>query len=140
LAWVYNIYQKTGTEIPFPIIDDSSKRIAMEYGMINNATSPVKTVRAFYHRSEADRPGGSDVSPDDGPVRSRNLPAALRFAGERPEKRCDAGQLGARYAVICPPPTTYQGLLNGWQTPAIFAAWIGTYALRPIQVSLRCFT
>ena len=48
LAWVYNICQLTGIEIPFPIIDDSNKTIAKLYGMISKDMSETSTVRAVY--------------------------------------------------------------------------------------------
>jgi len=48
LAWVYNIYQNTGIEVPFPIIDDGMGKIAMKYGMISPYASDTKTVRNVY--------------------------------------------------------------------------------------------
>ena len=48
LAWVYNICQLTGIEIPFPIIDDSSMQIAKLYGMISEPMSATSTVRAVF--------------------------------------------------------------------------------------------
>lgn len=35
LAWVYDIYQKTGVVIPFPIIGDADLVISEKYGMLN---------------------------------------------------------------------------------------------------------
>ena len=35
LAWIYNIFQFTGIEIPFPIIEDRDMSIAKLYGMIS---------------------------------------------------------------------------------------------------------
>ncbi|MCI6736839.1 MAG: peroxiredoxin [Intestinibacter sp.] len=48
LAWVYNICKLTGIEIPFPIIDDSSRTISNLYGMISEPVSSTKTVRAVF--------------------------------------------------------------------------------------------
>ncbi|WP_455543019.1 peroxiredoxin, partial [Intestinibacter sp.] len=48
LAWVYNICQLTGIEIPFPIIDDSKMEIAKLYGMISEPMSSTSTVRAVF--------------------------------------------------------------------------------------------
>ncbi len=48
LAWLYDIYQKTGIEIPFPIIADRNGTIARRYGMISNDVSTTETVRNVF--------------------------------------------------------------------------------------------
>ena len=48
LAWVYDIYCKTGIKIPFPIIADRSGEIARKYGMISNNINNAQTVRNVY--------------------------------------------------------------------------------------------
>lgn len=48
LAWVYDIYLKTGITLPFPIVADRSGEIARKYGMISNDVSTTKTVRNVY--------------------------------------------------------------------------------------------
>lgn len=48
LAWVYDIYLKTGIQIPFPIIADLSGTVARKYGMISNDVSSTKTVRNVF--------------------------------------------------------------------------------------------
>ena len=48
LAWVYNIYQNTGIEIPFPIIADRDMSIAKMYGMIAPSVSTNTTVRNVF--------------------------------------------------------------------------------------------
>jgi len=48
LAWVRNIKEKFGVEIPFPIIDDLSMRVAHDYGMIQPGASDTSTVRATF--------------------------------------------------------------------------------------------
>ena len=48
LAWVYDIYCKTGVKIPFPIIADRSGEIARKYGMISSNVSNTETVRNVY--------------------------------------------------------------------------------------------
>ena len=48
LAWVFNIQQNTGIEIPFPIIADRDGSIARLYGMISAAESTTKTVRTVF--------------------------------------------------------------------------------------------
>lgn len=48
LAWVYDIYCKTGIKVPFPIIADRSGEIARKYGMISGNVSNTETVRNVY--------------------------------------------------------------------------------------------
>ena len=48
LAWVYDIYCRTGIRVPFPIIADRNGEIARKYGMISNDTSNTETVRNVY--------------------------------------------------------------------------------------------
>lgn len=45
LAWVYDIYCRTGIRISFPIIADRNGEIARKYGMISNNISNTETVR-----------------------------------------------------------------------------------------------
>ena len=48
LAWIYDIYLKTGIKIPFPIIADRNGSIARKYGMISNDISSTATVRNVF--------------------------------------------------------------------------------------------
>jgi alkyl hydroperoxide reductase subunit AhpC len=48
LAWMYDIYLKTGTILPFPLIADRSGEIARKYGMISTNVSNTETVRNVY--------------------------------------------------------------------------------------------
>lgn len=48
LAWMYDIYIRTGVKIPFPIIADRNGMIARKYGMISNDISNTETVRNVY--------------------------------------------------------------------------------------------
>ena len=48
LAWIYDIYCKTGIKICFPIIADRNGEIARKYGMISNSVSETETVRNVY--------------------------------------------------------------------------------------------
>ena len=45
LAWMNDIYQKTGIILPFPIVADRSGEIARLYGMISKDVSSTETVR-----------------------------------------------------------------------------------------------
>ena len=48
LAWVRNIQQNFGVEIPFPVIADLSMKVANSYGMIMPGASDTSTVRAVF--------------------------------------------------------------------------------------------
>ena len=48
LAWMYDIYCRTGIVLPFPIIADRSGEIARKYGMIASDISNTETVRNVY--------------------------------------------------------------------------------------------
>ena len=48
LAWTRNIKEKFGVDIPFPIIDDLSMRVAQSYGMIQPGASDTSAVRATF--------------------------------------------------------------------------------------------
>ena len=55
LAWVYDIYCRTGIRIPFPIIADRNGEIARKYGMISSDVSNTETVRNVYIIDEQGR-------------------------------------------------------------------------------------
>lgn len=48
MAWIYDIYIRTGIVVPFPIIADRSGEIARKYGMISNTISSTSTVRNVF--------------------------------------------------------------------------------------------
>lgn len=48
IAWVRNIAEKFDVEIPFPIIEDLSMRVATAYGMIQPGASDTSAVRATF--------------------------------------------------------------------------------------------
>lgn len=48
LAWMYDIYLRTGIRIPFPIIADRNGEIARKYGMISSDVSNTETIRNVY--------------------------------------------------------------------------------------------
>lgn len=48
LAWVYDIYQKTGITIPFPVIADSDLEVSEAYGMLNPDRLYEETVRDVF--------------------------------------------------------------------------------------------
>jgi peroxiredoxin (alkyl hydroperoxide reductase subunit C) len=48
IAWVRNIREKFGVDVPFPIIEDLSMQVAHDYGMIQPGASDTSTVRATF--------------------------------------------------------------------------------------------
>ena len=48
LAWVYDIFLKTGIKVPFPIITDLNGTVARKYGMISSNISTTETVRNVF--------------------------------------------------------------------------------------------
>ena len=48
IAWMRNIQEKFGVEIPFPIIADLSMTVAQAYGMIQPGASDTSAVRATF--------------------------------------------------------------------------------------------
>lgn len=48
IAWVRNIKEKFGVDIPFPIIADLSMTVAIAYGMIHPGASDTAAVRATF--------------------------------------------------------------------------------------------
>lgn len=48
IAWTRNIEEKFGVEIPFPIIEDLSMKVAKAYGMIHPGAADTSAVRATF--------------------------------------------------------------------------------------------
>lgn len=48
LAWMQNVKEKFGIEIPFPVAADVSMRVASTYGMIQPSANDTSTVRATF--------------------------------------------------------------------------------------------
>ena len=48
LAWLQNMKEKMGAEIPFPMIADIDMKVSQLYGMIHPGASATATVRAVF--------------------------------------------------------------------------------------------
>ncbi|PPC92611.1 MAG: peroxiredoxin [Methylotenera sp.] len=48
LAWLANIKQNFGVQIPFPVIDDRAGHVAARFGLIHPSESQTATVRAVF--------------------------------------------------------------------------------------------
>ena len=111
LAWIYDIYCRTGIKISFPIIADRSGEIARKYGMISNDISSTETVRNVF------------VIDDKGIVRTiliypmnigRFIPEIIRIVQALQMADCSNGSTAANWIpnqpVIVPIPKTYEQL------------------------------
>ena len=111
LAWMYDIYCKTGIQIPFPIIADRSGQIARKYGMISNDISTIKTVRNVF------------IIDDKGIVRTiliyplnigRFIPEIIRIIQALQISDCNQGATAANWMpgnpLIMPSPQTFPEL------------------------------
>lgn len=108
---MYDIYCKTGIQIPFPIIADRSGQIARKYGMIANDISTTKTVRNVF------------IIDDKGIVRviliyplniGRFIPEIIRIIQALQISDCNNGSTGANWfpgnPLIVPAPQTFPEL------------------------------
>lgn len=113
LAWIYDIYCRTGIELPFPIIADRSGQIARKYGMISNDVSSTETVRTVF------------IIDDKQIVRTiliyplnvgRFIPEILRTVQALQMADCSGGSTAANWMpgqpVIVPAPKTFNELLE----------------------------
>jgi len=109
IAWVRNIKEKFGVDIPFPIIEDLSMRVAHTYGMIQPGASDTSAVRSTF------------VIDDKGTLRAmiyypmsngRSIPEFVRLvtAMQTSDKNGVATPEGWQPGdkVIVPPPQTAQ--------------------------------
>ncbi len=111
LAWMYDIYCKTGIQIPFPIIADRSGQIARKYGMVASDISTTKTVRNVF------------IIDDKGVVRTilvyplnvgRFIPEIIRIIQALQISDCNNCSTGANWMpgnpIIMPAPQTFPEL------------------------------
>lgn len=111
LAWMYDIYCKTGIQLSFPIVADRNGQIARKYGMISNDISTTETVRNVF------------IIDDKGIVRTifvyplnvgRFVPEIIRTVQALQMADCSKGSTAANWMpgqpVIVPPPKTFEEL------------------------------
>lgn len=111
LAWIYDIYCKTGIKIPFPIIADMNGEIARKYGMISNDVSKTETVRNVF------------IIDDKGIIRAifvypmqigRAIPEILRTVQALQVSDSNKAMTPANWVpcepIILPPPHTFTEL------------------------------
>lgn len=111
LAWMYDIYLRTGIVLPFPIVADRNGEVARKYGMIASDISNTETVRNVY------------IIDDKGIVRvilvyplnvGRWIPEILRTVEALQMADCAKASTPANWKpgepVIMPMPKTYPEL------------------------------
>lgn len=111
LAWMYDIFQRTGIVISFPIIADRNGEVARKYGMISSSVSNTETVRNVF------------IIDDKGIVRTiliyplnvgRFIPEILRTVQALQMADCANAATPANWRpgdpVIMQPPHTYPEL------------------------------
>ena len=111
LAWVYDIYCRTGIKVSFPIIADRNGEIARKYGMIASDISNTETVRDVF------------IIDDKGIVRTiltypmnvgRFIPEIIRVTQALQMVDCNKGSTAANWMpnqpLIVPIPKTFNSL------------------------------
>lgn len=113
LAWVYNIYQNTGIQIPFPIVADRDGSVARLYGMIAPDVSSTETVRNVYIIDEKQMIRAILEYPL---TNGRNISEILRLIDALQttdrEKVVTPANWCPGQPVMVPPPRTYEELLE----------------------------
>ncbi len=113
LAWMYDIFCRTGIQISFPIIADRNGQIARKYGMISNDVSNTETVRNVF------------IIDDKQIVRTiliyplnvgRFIPEIIRIVEALQMVDCSKGSTAANWMpgnpIIAMPPKNYNELEN----------------------------
>lgn len=111
LAWVYDIYCRTGIKISFPIIADRNAIISRRYGMISNEVSATETVRNVYIIDEKQYIRAIFIYPMN---IGRSIPEIIRIVKALQMADCMNGATAANWMpnqpVIIPSPKTYSEL------------------------------
>ena len=111
LAWVYDIYCRTGVQISFPIIADRNGEIARKYGMIASDISNSQTVRNVFIIDDKQIVRTILIYPMNV---GRFIPEILRVVKALQVADCTKGSTLANWMpynpVIVPIPKTYDSL------------------------------
>ena len=111
LAWVYDIYCRTGIKISFPIIADRNGIISRRYGMISNEVSTTETVRNVYIIDDKQYIRAIFIYPMN---IGRFIPEIIRTVKALQMADCMEGTTAANWMpnqpIIIPSPKTYSEL------------------------------
>lgn len=107
LAWIRNIRENFGVNVPFPIVEDLSMRVAHDYGMIQSGASDTSTVRAAFFIDPESKVRAMVYYPMSN---GRSVEEFLRIlaAIQTADRHCVATPEGWQPGdkVVVPPPTT----------------------------------
>lgn len=113
LAWMYDIYCKTGIKVSFPIIADRNGEIARKYGMISNDVSNTETVRNVFIIDDKQIVRTILIYPMNV---GRFIPEIIRVVQALQMADSSKGSTAANWMpnqpVIIGPPKTYEQLEN----------------------------
>lgn len=111
LAWLYDIYCKTGIKISFPIIADRNGEIARKYGMIASDISNTETVRNVFIIDDKQKVRTILIYPLNV---GRFIPEIIRTVQALQMADCSKGSTAANWIpgqpVIVAPPKTFAQL------------------------------
>lgn len=91
MAWLQNIKERLGVEIPYPLIADLDMKVAQQYGMLHPEASNTATVRAVFFVSPERKVQALVYYPLSS---GRNIDEILRLL--------DSLQTAARHSVATP--------------------------------------
>lgn len=91
IAWVRNVKQNFGVEIPFPIIADLDQKVSSKFGMVHSASSDTAAIRAVFFIDPSRTLRAMIYYPLD---LGRNFDEILRVV--------DALQMAEKEGVACP--------------------------------------
>jgi peroxiredoxin (alkyl hydroperoxide reductase subunit C) len=113
IAWIINIYRRTGVEIPFPIIEDRDMKIAGRYGMIQAGVSATETVRTVFYIDPAGVIRAKLIYPL---TNGRSIGEILRLLDALQttdaEKVATPANWRPGYPTVIPPPRTLAGAMQ----------------------------
>lgn len=118
LAWVYDIFQRTGITIPFPIVADRVGNVAKLYGMIAPDVSTQETVRNVFIIDPEQKIRAILTYPL---TNGRNIPEILRLltalqTTDEFKVVTPANWVPGQPALV-PAPKTYNELVNRVNNP-----------------------
>ena len=118
LAWVYDIYKRTGMQIPFPILEDRDGSIAKAYGMLPENPSSFATVRNTFIIDPNQVIRAILIYPY---TNGRYIPEILRLVDALQTSDAEKVVTPANWTpgspVIVPPPNTYSELMQRVENP-----------------------
>ncbi|MCX7747571.1 MAG: peroxiredoxin [Clostridia bacterium] len=137
LAWVYNIYNNTGIEIPFPVIADLDMKVAKMYGMISPKVSETSTIRSVFIIDDKQVIRAILQYPQ---TTGRYIPEIIRMIDSLQTVDRDKVVTPANWVhgmpVVVPPPSTYQQLKERVMDPKGYSCMDWYLCMKPDKKSM----